>query len=673
MRLNQPVTQTERQVKEGAFLVSMTDPRGMITYANDEFVRLSGFTNEELMGQPHNILRHPDMPAVAFKDLWDTVKAGKPWHGMVKNRCKNGDFYWVDANVTPVVEHGQIMGYVSIRSKPSRSQIAEADRIYKLINSGKSMEEALIKPWIPFPAMKFRTRIIAVVGFVLGIFMLVGALNYASFQGVGRTAQETREEFLPTALLADEMAYQTVQVQQFLTDASLTKKREAMSEAAEAAKAFKKAQGEFLLASRKDLSNVKLVEGLAKEFDAFYAKGGAMAEAYLTNSTASAAALMEEFDKASAKISKELRELRAKEIKDVNAYLEGMTKESNRGLNIIALGTLFAVGIGGFLFLFLIRILRIQLGGDPAEAIEVVRAMGNGDMRVETEARAGEQDSLLGNLRTMQSRLKGMINRIRFDALRVTDNAVSFSSSTHEISTTSTELARIAEDQRVSVERMASAMTELSASIIEVSQNVRASQKQAQEAVEAAKAGDEAGAEALKAMAQVEQATAQVVQAVRVIQEIARQTNLLSLNAAIEAAKAGAQGKGFAVVAEEVRKLAERSGHAAKEIAQLIEGSNEAVAQGRSTVQLAVGALDQIREHIGQVTSMSLEIAAASDEQASASAEVAQQVELGAHKAQENASAAIQLSATVTTSAKTSDQLAATADGLTNLMERFRT
>ena len=98
----------------------------IITYANDEFVALSGFSREELVGSPHNLVRHPDMPAEAFKDLWDTAKSGKPWHGMVKNRRKDGGFYWVDANVTPVMARGQLQGYVSIRSRPTRAQIAEA-------------------------------------------------------------------------------------------------------------------------------------------------------------------------------------------------------------------------------------------------------------------------------------------------------------------------------------------------------------------------------------------------------------------------------------------------------------------------------------------------------------------------------------------------------------------
>ena len=102
MRRNLPVTQQEYVYPEGSTLVSMTDLRGRITYCNPAFVEVSGYEFDELVGQPHNLIRHPDMPSEAFRDMWQTVKSGRPWTAMVKNRCKNGDHYWVNANVTPI-------------------------------------------------------------------------------------------------------------------------------------------------------------------------------------------------------------------------------------------------------------------------------------------------------------------------------------------------------------------------------------------------------------------------------------------------------------------------------------------------------------------------------------------------------------------------------------------
>jgi aerotaxis receptor len=136
MRLNTPVTHQEFILDEGKTIVSTTDLKGKITYANPYFIEVSGFTEEELIGAPQNILRHPDMPPEAFGDLWTTIKAGMPWSGMVKNRCKNGDFYWVYANVTPVIEAGRPVGYMSVRTKPSREQVAKADQLYREIREG---------------------------------------------------------------------------------------------------------------------------------------------------------------------------------------------------------------------------------------------------------------------------------------------------------------------------------------------------------------------------------------------------------------------------------------------------------------------------------------------------------------------------------------------------------
>ncbi|KRC02463.1 PAS domain-containing methyl-accepting chemotaxis protein [Duganella sp. Root198D2] len=136
MRLNTPVTHQEFILDEGKTIVSTTDLKGKISYANPYFIEVSGFTEAELIGAPQNILRHPDMPVQAFADLWSTIKAGMPWSGMVKNRCKNGDFYWVYANVTPVIEAGRPVGYMSVRSKPSREQVAQAEQLYREIREG---------------------------------------------------------------------------------------------------------------------------------------------------------------------------------------------------------------------------------------------------------------------------------------------------------------------------------------------------------------------------------------------------------------------------------------------------------------------------------------------------------------------------------------------------------
>ena len=120
MRLNLPVSQQNYNFPGDELLVSSTNTKGEITHCNPAFVRVSGYTYEELIGQPHNLIRHPDMPAAAFKDMWRTIAHGYPWTALVKNRRKNGDHYWVRANVTPIMEGGKPTGYLSVRTKPTR-------------------------------------------------------------------------------------------------------------------------------------------------------------------------------------------------------------------------------------------------------------------------------------------------------------------------------------------------------------------------------------------------------------------------------------------------------------------------------------------------------------------------------------------------------------------------
>lgn len=125
----------EHVLKDTDFLVSQTDEKGIILFANEDFCKIAGYTLEELVGQPHSIVRHPDMPKAAFKDLWDTVKRGEIWTGYVKNSTKNGGFYWVYATVYPNIAcHDGKCGYMSCRRKPSADEIAEAERLYKTMS-----------------------------------------------------------------------------------------------------------------------------------------------------------------------------------------------------------------------------------------------------------------------------------------------------------------------------------------------------------------------------------------------------------------------------------------------------------------------------------------------------------------------------------------------------------
>ena len=136
MRKNYPITEVETKVHPNQYLISKTDLKGRITYANSAFIDISGFTRTELLGKAHNIVRHPHMPPAGFQDLWDTLQANKPWLGIVKNRRKDGGFYWVQALVSPIFENGQVSGYASVRVRPSDEQVSQAEQFYEQLLAG---------------------------------------------------------------------------------------------------------------------------------------------------------------------------------------------------------------------------------------------------------------------------------------------------------------------------------------------------------------------------------------------------------------------------------------------------------------------------------------------------------------------------------------------------------
>lgn len=138
MRTNLPITQREYAFPAGQAPVSTTDLQGRILYCNPAFIEVSGYTREELLGQPHNMIRHPDMPEEAFRDMWQTIESGQPWSGLVKNRRKNGDHYWVMANVTPLLDGDRPVGYMSVRTLPDRQQVSEAETLYARMREAAS-------------------------------------------------------------------------------------------------------------------------------------------------------------------------------------------------------------------------------------------------------------------------------------------------------------------------------------------------------------------------------------------------------------------------------------------------------------------------------------------------------------------------------------------------------
>jgi PAS domain S-box-containing protein len=217
MRQNLPVTGNEYALKDGIQIVSATDTKGLITFCNPDFIEASGYSEAELMGAPHNILRHPDMPAVAFKDLWDTVAAGHPWSGLVKNRRKNGDHYWVRAYASPIKTDGQITGYLSIRAKPGREEIAGAEALYKEIREGRAKgiylkEGRLLHTGIRgilenIQNMSLRARLSGAVVMMALFLGVIGGIGLYGMQKSNQIIEEVYAKALEPAKLADQIRF----------------------------------------------------------------------------------------------------------------------------------------------------------------------------------------------------------------------------------------------------------------------------------------------------------------------------------------------------------------------------------------------------------------------------------------------------------------------------------
>ena len=478
MKKNLPVTTNEVTFSADQKIISTTDTKGIITHVNDEFERISGFRRDELIGKAHNIVRHPDMPPAAYQIMWEHLKAGKPWMGLVKNRCKNGDFYWVNAYVTPITKNGQTIGYESVRVLPSRKDVERAEKIYNKINRGQrfisSMGERV------FPG-------------ALGLSLLVSigagfAINPVTGLGI----------WAATSLGMTLWQY---------------------------------------IGRKSDLAAVKALMPLS----------------------------------------------------------------------------------------FSHPVARVTYTDDPADL---------GDIKV----------SIMSEI----SHLMAVLTRIEDASNNVAQNA----DTAHRLAEESlNDMHR----QQGETQQVAAAMHEMTMTITEVSRHIQSVAEKAENADRLAVGGLSMSDSNLNQMHHLKDTvqaiaasvsdltneTGQIVNAAQVIDEIAEQTNLLALNAAIEAARAGEQGRGFAVVADEVRQLALRTQTATKEIHNIIKGlqqrskdaietaerGREGAEDGLQKVMESESMFKQTSEAMSEIAQMTLQMAAAVEEQAQVSEDINQQIE----------------------------------------------
>ena len=662
MRSNLPVTNVEYSIADETLIVSKTDLKGKLTYFNDQFVQASGFTEQELIGQPHNIIRHPDMPPEAFENLWDTLKAGKPWAGAVKNRRKNGDFYWVLASATPIYEGGQVTGYMSIRTRLPSDQRQEAEQVYALLRARKAstyridagmIRKRSVADLFAFSTRSLKARLGTMVGTLAAATLVVSAVGFLAMNQINSHAKSIYEDrAVPLAQLFeinDRMkdnslalygAVANVRSGQPVNDVSgrIAANIEAIG------KSWSDYMATYLTPEEKGVA------------DAFGPKRGE----YVQKGLRVGLSLLADgkYDDLSAHMAGKSADLFAEAKRDLDKLVAIQLKEAKAEYNAAERAYLISNAVA-------LAVLCLGLLAGAWQARASMRAIGrplghlNGVMANIAQGQFNspvtvERDDEIGvalrNLQALQAKL-GFDREEKKDAeartalQRKTDMhrlANDFEATVGEIigtvSSASTELeasastltataersqelttmvAAASEEASTNVQSVASATEELSSSVNEISRQVQESARIANNAVDQARKTNDRVAELSKA-------AARIGDVVELISTIAGQTNLLALNATIEAARAGEAGRGFAVVASEVKALAEQTAKATGEIGQQITGIQAAT-------QELVGAIKEISGTIERLSEISSTIAAAVEEQGAATQEISRNVQQAAH------------------------------------------
>lgn len=679
MKINMPVTNQEILVKQGQILVSRTDLKGSITYMNDEFISISGYSREELMGSNHNIIRHPDMPTAVFEYFWKSIQALRPWQGLVKNKTKSGDFYWVNASVLPIFKNGKLHEYLSVRRSPSREDIEQAEQLYRQLNTNKVSLETTgsaallksIKEMEPLKKIAIAQAMQLTPIFYL-MYQLFLAQDYPLLAGVTVSAIIASLISFNTLKNFDELLNKTIRTFYSLAEKKFSNKQDLTQNGLIGD--FYRALFSMEINLNLDLAQAK--EEAVKSMQLNHALDKVHAGVMVANNRLEIIytndSVQQMFKNAENDIRTQLPNFSADKLlgasidsfhkvpahqrrllENLKETYHGELHIANQYMKVTASPVINAEGERiGFVAEWQDRTHEVLIeqeieqlvqdikAGDLSTRIDIVDKQGFAKMlscgineltdviesvfndvnRVMDNMAEGDltrpiTNNYQGVYAECKRNINGTLEKLSDFISQIRDAADFIASSSHEMAAGNNNLSSRAEQQVASLKQTAANMEDLASTVKNNMQKTTQATEAVNSTTHVAKKGGEIVKSAISAMQDINISSNNIAEIIGVIDEIAFQTNLLALNAAVEAARAGEHGRGFAVVATEVRNLAQRSAVAAKQSNELIQNSVEKVRAGTAYVNETGAALIEIIESINKVGALVTHIASVSSEQ----------------------------------------------------------